>query len=62
MNDDSKYPDWQSIADDPDPMVVRSGADASAIRINPRYLFIDPTSSFGKTFYSDLLMEQQEQM
>lgn len=30
-------------------------------RLNPRYLFIDPDSDFGKDFYHDLLMEQQEQ-
>ena len=30
-------------------------------RLNPRYLFIDPDSDFGREFYADLLMEQQEQ-
>ena len=31
-------------------------------RLNPRYLFIDPSSEFGRSFYQDLLMEMQEQM
>ena len=31
------------------------------IRLNPRYLFIDQNSDFGRDFYHDLLMEQQEQ-
>ena len=62
MNDDYDYPDRQPAANDPDSMMVRSGTDTSGIRMNPRYLFIDPTSSFGRVFYSDLLMEQQEQM
>ena len=31
-------------------------------RMNPRYLFIDPDSDFGRNFYQDLLMEMQEQM
>ncbi len=30
-------------------------------RMNPRYLFIDSDSDFGRVFYHDLLMEQQEQ-
>ena len=31
-------------------------------QLNPRYLFIDPNSDFGRNFYQDLLMEMQEQM
>ena len=30
--------------------------------LNPRYLFINPASDFGREFYQDLLMEMQEQM
>ena len=31
-------------------------------QMNPRYLFINPASEFGREFYQDLLMEMQEQM
>ena len=47
---------------DPGTANERSETETKAARLNPRYLFIDPSSDFGRSFYQDLLMEMQEQM
>ena len=36
--------------------------DQHVIRMNPRLVFGDPDRYFGRDFYQDLLMEQQEAM
>ena len=35
---------------------------SSCRRQNPRLVYTDPDKFFGRDFFSDLLMEQQEQM
>ena len=39
----------------------KSGKDTWSARLNPRLVFTDPDAFFGREFYQDLLMEQQEQ-
>ena len=61
MTEDSFYPGRVDDSGDQLP-IDRSGTEIRPARLNPRYLFIDPSSDFGRSFYKDLLMEQQEQM
>lgn len=49
-----RFPDLEDIGSGP-------AVCLDPVRMNPRYLLIDPESAFGREFYADLLMEQQEQ-
>jgi len=48
-----RFPDLEDIGSGP-------AVCLDPVRMNPRYLLIDPESA-GREFYADLLMEQQEQ-
>ena len=39
---------------------LEQGTGKQYIRMNPRLVWNDPDDFFGKSFFNDLLMEQQE--